>query len=208
MKKFIPILLIIFILPLSACGKGDYMASNMSEVTHIFYVGQVGSDYASISVGQREEPYQKDGVSKPKVDFSLISLYVEGYYLMRLDCIVTVNGVSQEVTLECVGGNYMYDLAYALSADDEITISYLNKSMTFENASKNFAVSEKRALEIAREQLSTELKEHQNKAEFYLRVLGQEGEGLHTLFWAFTMVCTDKSTYNCVINAQTGQIIA
>lgn len=207
MKKLIPILLIFLIFPLSAC-KSDYVTNNLSEVTHIFYVGQAGSDYASISVGAREEPYKKDGKSMSKVDFSLISLYVEGYYLMRLDCTVSVNGVSQDVTLECIGGNYMYDLEYALSPDDEITISYLNRYMALENASKNFEISENRALEIAKEQLATQIKQYKGKSEFYLRVLGKEGDGLHTLFWAFTIVTTDKSTWSCVINVQNGQIIA
>lgn len=203
MKK----LIFLFLIPaLLFCGCGnDYVKSNMAEITNLFFVGQAEDDYGSISVGEREINYQKDGICGKTCPFSLISLAVSGYFLMFLDCNISINGVSQQIQLENVGGNYMFDLEYALLPSDSVEIEYMNRKMTFSR--KDFAISPDDAIELAKKELKTEIDSHKNDSEFYLQVLREERAGLPSLFWGFTMVTRDKQTFTCVVDTNTGEII-
>lgn len=75
MKKICFALLSCLMLASSAlfvgCGKNGDIESVMSERTSIYFAGQAEGVKASISVGDRENPYIKDGRHESTCDYSL-----------------------------------------------------------------------------------------------------------------------------------------
>lgn len=209
MKKyscFALIALAIFLL--AGCGKGDVVKDNMSEITTIYFSGKTDTDSASISIGEREEPYTKDGKHEKTCAFSLICLKLgREYSNMKLPATISVNGEEKRINLELVSGTYMCDLEYKLKAEDEITLTYNETSMTFVNVSKDFAISSDKAIEIGREALKDKIEAYsKGSIECYLKILG-EADNNDNLFWCFTVLGEDGKSYNSIISVKDGNII-
>ncbi len=211
MKK---VLIALMFLPLIICGCGnhDYVKENMSEITDLYFVGDKDGDYASISVGKREEPYVKDGYSQNKCDFALLCLNISTQYEnMRLSAVIKINEEKHNILLEMVGGTYMFDLERKLNAEDKLSLSYGDKTIEFTNKGKEFGIDQEKALEIGKEQLKSQIKGYSKgrfEAECYLRVLGKETKEFNELFWCFTLVGRDEKVYNCIFSVSDGTIIA
>lgn len=188
------------------CGKVG-VENFMSECTTIYFAGSNEDGHASISVGERENPYIKDGVHEKTCEYSLICLDIGGYYNMRLSVQVNINGRDNKVELELVNGTYMCDLEYKLKADDKITIKYNDKEIELKNVSSEFAIDYVKAIEIGSETLKAELAAQKDGFECYLRVLG-DMNGENELFWCFTVLGRDGESKNCIIDVKDGSIIA
>ncbi len=209
MKK---VIMLILILPLImvGCAKQDNIKENMSEITDLYFVGEANGDYASISVGKREEPYIKDGISQKKCDFALVCLNLSNniYENMRLSAVIKINEEKHNVLLELVGGSYMFDLERTLKSEDKILLSYGENTINFVNKGVEFGIDQEKALEIGQKELKTQI-DHYTKRGFeaYLRVLGKENPEFNELFWCFTLVGRDEKVYNCIFSVKDGTII-
>ena len=56
---------------------------HVSEKTELYFTG-VGEFKASLSSGEREDPYAYDGVKNKTVDYSLVTLYISSGAKSRL----------------------------------------------------------------------------------------------------------------------------
>lgn len=215
MKKF-SLFVLLLMLPLcfAGCQKSDYdlACQNMSEVTEVYFLSTNLNIKGSICVGSRENPYIKDGKHQSTCDFSLISIAMPmGYTNMYLDATVVVNNKESKITLELVGNNYMYDLEYKLKAEDNISLRFLDKEITF--AKQDFQVGKDQAIIIGVNELKTvfadkDYSDGKNlKAECYLRILDETGGEFEEAFWCFTLVGQNGTTHNVIISVVDGHII-
>ncbi len=201
---------------LISCGESKDLEDNISEITKIYYQGSDsnGTVSASISIGQREEPYIIDGVHRPLCDFSLFVLNFnqpleEEEIITRL----TINGEEQDfiMYLNPVNHQYMADLGYALEKDENIIITYQDYTVSFSNVSDNFVVSWAQALEIAKNSLGERLDsfyEGNNfRGECYLKVLTEQNDNFDDLFWYFSIVGQNNEVVNVVIDINSGEVL-
>lgn len=215
-KLFLFSLVLICPLMLVGCGGTNELEDNISEITKVYYQGsdQSGEVNASISVGQREEPYIIDGVHEPLCDFSLFVInFNQQLEDEEITAQLSINGEIQEFVmyLNPVNHQYMADLGYALGENDEIIVTYQDYTITFNNVSDNFTVSWAQALEIAKESLGERLDDFYEsdnfKGECYLKILTEQNDNFDDLFWYFSIVGQNNEVVNVVIDVNSCEVL-
>ena len=188
-------------------GCNDLSINNcISEITFTYFKGQDSSSsnvYASISVGEREEPYKMDGKHRKNVDFALINLILDDVSQNEVMATIDIDGTASEVVLEFNPrtSSYMADLGYAISGDSTINLKVDNYSIDFSNISKDFKVDYNKALEIGEKLLSENVANFSSgnfDGEIYLKLFTMEGSDV--LYWIYTAVYENGVTYNFAIN--------
>lgn len=188
-------------------GCNDLSINNcISEITFTYFKGQDSSSssvYASISVGEREEPYKMDGKHRKNVDFALINLILDDVSQNKVMATIDIDGTASEVVLEFNPrtSSYMADLGYAISGDSVVNLKVDNYSIDFSNISKDFKVDYNKALEIGEKMLSENVANFSSSnfdGEIYLKLFTMEGSDV--LYWIYTAVYENGVTYNFAIN--------
>ena len=206
-KKILMILSSLAVVLFLFTGCSDLSINNcISEITFTYFKGQdisYSSVYASISVGEREEPYKMDGKHRKNVDFALINLTLDDVNQNEVTATIEIDGTSSEVVLEFNPrtSSYMADLGYAISGDSTINLKVDNYSIDFSNISKDFKVDYNKALEIGEKLLSENVANFSSgnfDGEIYLKLFTMEGSD--ALYWIYTAVYEDGVTYNFAIN--------
>lgn len=205
-KKILMMLSLAVVLFLFTGCSGLSINNCISEITFIYFKGQDSSSsnvYASISVGEREEPYKMDGKHRKNVDFALINLTLDDVNQNEVTATIEIDGTASEIMLEFNPrtSSYMADLGYAISGDSTINLKVDNYSIDFSNISKDFKVDYNKALEIGEKLLSenvTNFSSSNFDGEIYLKLFTMEGSDV--LYWIYTAVYEDGVTYNFAIN--------
>ena len=188
-------------------GCNDLSINNcISEITFTYFKGQDSSSsnvYASISVGEREEPYKMDGKHRKNVDFALINLILDDVSQNEVMATIDIDGTASEIMLEFNPrtSSYMADLGYAISGDSVVNLKVDNYSIDFSNISKDFKVDYNKALEIGEKMLSENVANFSSSnfdGEIYLKLFTMEGSDV--LYWIYTAVYENGVTYNFAIN--------
>ena len=188
-------------------GCNDLSINNcISEITFTYFKGQDSSSsnvYASISVGEREEPYKMDGKHRKNVDFALINLILDDVSQNEVMATIDIDGTASEIMLEFNPrtSSYMADLGYAISGDSVVNLKVDNYSIDFSNISKDFKVDYNKALEIGEKLLSENIANFSSSnfdGEIYLKLFTMEGSDV--LYWIYTAVYENGVTYNFAIN--------
>ena len=188
-------------------GCNDLSINNcISEITFTYFKGQDSSSssvYASISVGEREEPYKMDGKHRKNVDFALINLILDDVSQNEVMATIDIDGTASEIMLEFNPrtSSYMADLGYAISGDSDVNLKVDNYSIDFSNISKDFKVDYNKALEIGEKMLSENVANFSSSnfdGEIYLKLFTMEGSDV--LYWIYTAVYENGVTYNFAIN--------
>lgn len=215
-KLFVFLLVLICPLMLMGCSENNKFEDKISEITKIYYQGSDENKNvnASISVGQREEPYIIDGIHESLCDFSLF--VVNFNHQLEDEEITTelnINGVKQDFVmyLNPVNHQYMADLGYAIGDNDEVSLTYQNYVVTFNNVSDNFAIDWEQALKIAKDSLGEKLDEFYQGENFdgecYLKILTEQNDRFDDLFWYFSVVGQDNKVANVVIDVYSGDVL-
>ena len=214
MKKILFCLIMLVSVVMMGCHKSVSLEDCLSEITKVYFVAQNDDAKANISVGQREENYIIDGNHTKNVDFSLIALKFNSLLPNnQIAVVLKINQIASNIILDLNPANhyYMADLGYALKSSDEISLSYQDLYLEFENASQNFGVGYLQALKIAKEHLGSKLDKFYKGKEFdgegYLKVLTDQDEENGDLFWVLTLVAKDGSKNNVVLSVQDGAVI-
>lgn len=188
-------------------GCNDLSINNcISEITFTYFKGQDSSSssvYASISVGEREEPYKMDGKHRKNVDFALINLILDDVSQNEVMATIDIDGTASEIMLEFNPrtSSYMADLGYAISGDSVVNLKVDNYSIDCSNISKDFKVDYNKALEIGEKMLSENVANFSSSnfdGEIYLKLFTMEGSDV--LYWIYTAVYENGVTYNFAIN--------
>ena len=212
MKKF-KILLVVTLLGvlfvLVGCGTNK-VTDNISEITYVYYQGIDEQDKnvnASISVGQREEPYIMDGKHGTNLDFSLIN--VNFGRVLEEDSIeveLIINDNIEKIILEFnpLSNSYMTDLGYSIGSNENVQIKYQNYKINFKNVSDLFKVNYEKALEIGQDLLSDYIDSlYVNgifEGEIYLKIFSQNSGNFDNLYWIFSVVGRNGQCENVAIN--------
>ena len=206
-KKILMILSSLAVVLFLFTGCNDLSINNcISEITFTYFKGQDSSSsnvYASISVGEREEPYKMDGKHRKNVDFALINLILDDVSQNEVMATIDIDGTASEIMLEFNPrtSSYMADLGYAISGDSVVNLKVDNYSIDFSNISKDFKVDYNKALEIGEKLLSENIANFSSSnfdGEIYLKLFTMEGSDV--LYWIYTAVYEDGVTYNFAIN--------
>lgn len=214
MKKLALIFLLIFPFFLVGCEKSVKLEDCISEITKVYFAGETEGLKGNISVGEREEDYIVDGNHTRNVDFSLIALKFEKLLpVNQIEIEIILNTQKSSIILDLNPANhyYMADLGYNLMPEDNIEIHFQNYDLKFENISQNFSVNYHQAIQIAKKELSNQLKDFYKDKDFngecYLKILtNQDGEA-QKLFWAFTVIGKNSLKHNVIISTESGEVI-
>ena len=218
MKKFSICLLIILIFPLMlfGCTSSKSVSDSLSEVTKIYFSGTDSKSniVASISVGEREEPYKLDGYNNKTCGFSLINVdFGQKIVEDDLEVKIIINENESDLILffNPVTNSYMADLGYELNPEDKVFIIYANYQIEFENVSQFFVVDYMKALKIGESNLEEEIKKLTVNGNFngevYLKILTEKSSSFNKLFWAYTIIDREGNENNVVIDVDDENII-
>lgn len=216
MKKIFTIgLCLAPMLALFGCGQVDsqtLVKENMSEMSDVYYFSDNDDFLVSICSGKREESYSYDGKSSQKVDFALIVAEIDG----AQDEMVTlsINGVQSDIVLEYNyrNGKHMADLERKLGEDEEISLTYLNKTANLKCKSKDFAVSADEAIELGCKSLKnfiSPLCQGKNfRGECYLKIMDGLSGGTSEALWLFSVLDQNGEMKNVIISTNEPIVLA
>ncbi len=194
----------------------ERVLENMSEWTKSYYYGEGETFSATISAGEREADYVMNGASGKNVDFALLTFRPNEEMkakVVKVDVNIGDETISaQELELNAMNGTYMADIERSLTGDEAISVTFAEESVALENLSKNFGVDDKKAVEIASQELETQINKCKHGtnlgAECYLRVLDKQENDFDQLFWCFTVVNKKGENFSIVISTVDGKILA
>lgn len=226
MKKIICTLLVCCALVLVGCGSAekktaDYIGDHIIEVRNNIYMGQDDTMYATFCSGEREEPYDLDGVVNEKVPFGIITLSRHDNCKLSNDeymFTIIINGESSSGTLtkSPYDNTYSADIEKAVDDNAEISLEVdINGkvfSQTLYNESKDFAINQSKAIEIAASELSSALEDMQTSdrktAEAMIKILKDYSGETNRYFWYVGLIGADGKTAGVLIDAQTGEVVS
>lgn len=134
--------------------------NNLSEISQTIFSGKSENFYATLTSGKREEPYNLDGISRKKVDFSVVSI---NFFLAldspTLEFEITIKDKTTKHIAEksMVTNSYLFDLEKKLLPETAVEISVLNTKTVLSCKSNDFAVDYNKAVEIGTEHLQKKL---------------------------------------------------
>lgn len=202
MKRFFIVFALLSMVVIGGCGAkyNDFV----SEITNTYLYGKTEGMECSISIGEREKAYSIDGFHTENCEFSLIVLKVQNPVFTQVQARVSIDNEIQEVQFEInpYNGYYMADLGYAIDGESQVLISYQNENLALKNLSKQFLISSDDALKIGYSVLDKNIEKYNSSSgvqgECYLKILEKEESSV--LYWVYTFVAKDGSTYNILIN--------
>lgn len=221
MKKIICGLLLCCSVLLVGCGASnkktaDYIGNHIIESRNNLYMGQDDKYYATFCSGEREEPYDLDGVVNEKVPFGIVTLAKHDSSKLSNDeyiFTITINGESVSGTLlkSPYDNTYSADIEKAVDDNAEISLEVNINGTAFSqnlyNENKNFEVNQAKAIEIASKELSSAL-EDMSTAEAMIKILKDYSGENNRYFWYVGLVGDDGKTAGVLIDAHTGEIVS
>lgn len=216
-KVFITLSLVLVMVCVAGCGKtiNNYVQENMSEITKDYFFGENDDFYATLSVGEREEDYLYNGTSTDKVDFALLTLTFKNNINERVIWVQVASGensVRVEAEYNDVSDTFMVDIIDAIAIGDSVFVNYNGSDVELEKISSNFTIKYDEALNIACENLQTELEALKSYTHFngecYLRVLNQKENNFDDFYWCFTCLGQDGNNFSIIISTSDGSILA
>lgn len=194
------------------CNKNVVSEKNVSERVETYFNGVANGFKASISSGQRENPYIYNGVTAPFVDFAVLTIVCDCANA-SIDVQITINEKCQNIRLEVdtVTGHFLTDLETKLKEGDVVTLNYAGESLTLSCMSKDFNLSWKDSFEkgmmVFKDDLQKLCSSGTLMAEIYLRVLDNAEDEFNRIYWYFYVYAQNGTTYSCVIDPKSGEVV-
>lgn len=214
MKKnlFVCLMCVFSVFMCFGCNKDIVSEKNISEKVEVYFNGVGDRFKASISSGQRENPYVYNGLTATLVDFAVLTIVCECVN-SSIDAQITINEKRQNIRLEVdtVTGHFLTDLETKLKEDDVITLNYAGEGITLSCKSKDFKFSWKDSFEkggmVFRDDLQKLSSSGTLTAEIYLRVLDSAEDEFSRTYWYFYIYAQNGTTYSCVIDPKSGEVV-
>ncbi len=188
-----------------------YVKDNLSEIVETYYECKGENFIGYIYCGEREEEYAMDGVSHELSEYALLKIILKsGATYESISMILYVDDTANDIKVSFfqVDGNYYAELMFDFSEDSSLRLNYANESVEFNCRSNEFEISVDKVLEIACENLKTEILNSKNSysCEFYVRVLSSTT--LDGLFYGFIMIDEKSNMHAVVIDTKTGDVVS
>ncbi len=209
---------VLFVAMLSGCGNSNLekYADDISELRENLFAAE-NADYKITAIsGKREDPYEMDGVSAGKRDFTVITVTPAVFSAAK----------SYRYRTEIGGTVYEGDLlphpfAQSLSVDIPATVQSDFTLTVFDGGEHAFEmksavtgeiISAEKAFTIALDKLKNELKRFRGKGspdpEIYIRLVENPIDGSGGYFWYVAFVGENKNTVAVLLRADTGAVSA
>ena len=214
-KMFLLGLCIVPAIGMFGCGQVDsqeLVKASMSEISDVYYFSDNSDFLVSISSGQREEPYSYNGKSEDKLDFGLVIAELGSAQDEMVK--VSINGLESDLLLEYNyrTGKHMADLERRIGENEEIKITYLDKSANMICKSKDFVVPADEAIKIGCENLEefiSPLCSGKNfYGECYLKIMDGLSGGFDDVFWLFSVLDQKGEMKNVIISTAQPIVLA
>lgn len=203
---------------LTGCSKSelDKYSSKVSELREYLYAGE-NDDYKVTAIsGVREEPYELNGISCAKRNFTVITVTPKSFAPNKTyKYTATVNGATYQGDLmpHPFAQSLSVDIPTVASSGFELTVSCDgDRTLKLENAIKGDNIGAQKAFGIALNKLKAELKKFKVKgklnAEIYVRIMENPIDGSGGNFWYVSFVSEDRSTVAVLLRAETGEVAA
>lgn len=217
MKKMLAFVLILFsAFLLFGCTGNSDINSSFSEITRVYYNGisPGGEINASISVGEREQPYIIDGKHGQNVDFSLIVVkcnFEVKDYEITVDFFTDNQKNSVNLEFNPLNNTFMADLGIKLDENATYSLIYKNIAIEFNKSSDDFKIDYKKAIDKSIEALGSAIDEYYSgdvfKGECYLKILNKPNDDFLQLYWIFTVIGENGNSNNVLIDLQNGDVV-
>ena len=216
-KVFITLSLLVVCLGVAGCGKtiNNVVRENMSEITKVYYFGQNDDFYATLSVGERENEYFYDGKSTDNVNYTLLTIKFNNYLnedIIWIQVASGENSIRVEAEYNDMSDTFMVDIVDEIELSDTVFVNYNGSSAELEKVSANFTIQYDKAIDIACENLQSELENLKSYSHFngecYLRILNQKENNFDDFYWCFTCLGQDESNFSIIISSVDGSILA
>lgn len=220
MKKFLYIIGIFLFgcCFLIACSysMSSQIKNNISEISTTLFVGEHEEFYATLTCGQREDPYLFDGRSQEKQNFAVLTVTLfESQTLSTLPYKITIAEQIFEGELDrnTVKANYMTDLEIAVADSAEIRLIFNENEIALNCVSDGFLTNSTQAIDLAIENLNDELLEEfaggNFNGECYLRILNNPIQNKNVFFWHFSIInSSSKVVATVIIDTMSSSILA
>jgi len=228
MRKYLKNIVICFFVVLTAigliaCGSKELFESaklNISEIRNNLFVGKSENAIVTFTSGEREESYQIDGKSTGNVPFGVITVIVlnNNKFEKTKDFVATINGkeYSGEFEINPYDNSLVYDIG--MMVEDWMTISVsvildeLYETITLENISASWNITNLDALELACSSLKSDLKKYLNdnvfKMEVYIKILFDFENLDNPYFWFVSFVGEDDRDISVVLDVTSGEVLS
>lgn len=217
MKKFGLIIMIClcFCTIFSGCS-GNVLAEcekHVSDQRQNYFKGETENFYVSFSSGFRESPYALDGKPNNMVEFGVVTvIFKKRQATQQLTYVVSIDNIDFSGNFETspFDDSYAGDIGVLANDDSTIFVSISNGSSTetakMECVSQKFNINSKKALEIAVNKLSDELKNvSKNKNyEIHIKIIADLAQKVPDVFWLVMFLGEDLSSASVLINPTTG----
>ncbi len=222
MRKVTIFLCLIFIpLLLAGCTNKifEQTKTKVSEMRGVCYIYQDDNITAKFDSGTRENVYKIDGVSGEKTNFGVLTFYlkndpeisVEPQYVL----LIGTTRLDGKLERSPFDGSYVADTGRLVGTGASIVAKFvagdINYECTLSCPSSEWEINGEQALEIACRHFEKDLKKHiaENdlKCEIYVRALTDD-EYSDKYYWYVNFFCLDTSQFTCIIDINTGEILA
>jgi len=194
------------------CGKttSDLTRENLSEIVENYFYGE-GCFNVSVSSGEREKEYVYNGIKTESVEFAIFSLYTKSNAeIIEVKIYIDDEIINSKFELNRISGAYIFDLEKKVNVENEIYVEYNNEKIRVNCISNNFKIDNVKALEIGvkcfNDEMENLISQKQFNGECYLRIIDNRND-FQKVFWYFYVYAKNKTTYSCVIDCYSGEII-
>lgn len=220
-KLAIFILLALFVIPLSACGKSKLNLNDyVIEKRETLFTAHDDLYCVSLSTGTRENNYNFDGVVSEMIPFGVLTISRCDNAPLSNDTysyIVTIGEQTYSGFMEKGSNNsYSADLEVNnIQEDINVQISFTGYTFNqnLENTSSHFNVDSSSAISIAEKELKEGIENILNdkniKIEAVMKLMkDHSNEELKNYYWYVGIISTNGETLGILIDANSGEIIA
>jgi len=188
--------------------------SRVSDIRSNYFQGQTDEWYVSFSSGLRESPYVLDGVCENTVEFGVVTIMPKtSKNETSLTYTVSINDLeySGEFEASPFDDSYAGDICTKVNDTDVIFITISDggsseiANMTC--ASCDFTITAEQALELAVDEVETDLKDMCGSEGFevYVKIVADITQAISDKYWFVMFLCESGDTISVLINPATGE---
>lgn len=220
-KKIVLLSLLICVFMFGGCDQdlNQKLQTNISEFCTSYFIGETQNYYVEVFGGEREEPYELNGISEEKVTYSIVSITPKSSNTQadEIEYCVELNGKTYEGAFDesPFDGTLAADFCTSLKEDDTIFV-YIKLRDNTEVAkmtclSNTFLIEYSTALSnIATNSVNEILSATENLSlgfECYVQVINKMPM-LEKYFWCVNIVINNGKILTYIIDIETGEILA
>lgn len=200
----------------TGCGEGNLekYADRISELRENLFAAENAEYKVTAISGRREDPYELDGVSRGKCDFTVVtvtpvSFSAAEHYRYRAE--IDGNAYEGDLLPHPFAQSLSVDIPAAARGSFTLTVTGASEQ-TFEmkNIVTGELISAEKALTIALDKMKNELKKFGSRrkpdCEIYVRLMENPIDGSGGFFWYVAFVGKDKATVAVLLRGDTGAV--